>query len=66
MVAEGGCIIEKRMSYTCGDDNSDVVDQSAVKSRVPGVLGSIQLQQVAGLTREMSGMMRTAVNDVAM
>ena len=39
LVAEGGCIIEKRMSYTCGDDNSDVVDQSAVKSRVPGVLG---------------------------
>ena len=30
------------MSYTCGDDNSDVVDQSADKSRVPGVLGSIQ------------------------
>ena len=54
------------MSYTYGDDNSDAVDQSAVKSRVPGVLGSIQLQQVAGLTREMSGMMRTAVNDVAM
>ena len=40
------------MSYTCGEDNSDVVDQSAIKSRVPGVLGSIQLRQVAGITGE--------------
>ena len=53
------------MSYTYGDDNSDAVDQSAVKSRVPGVLGSIQLQQVAGLTGEMSRMMKTAVNDTS-
>ena len=53
------------MSYTCGDDNSDVVDQSAVKSRVPGVLGSIQFQQVAGITGEMSRMMKIAVNDTS-
>ena len=51
------------MSYTYGDDNSDVVDQSAVKSRVPGVLGSIQLQQLAGITGKMSRIMKTAVND---
>ena len=53
----------KTMSYRYGDDNSDVVDQSAVKSRVPGVLGSIQLQQLAGITGKMSRMTKTAVND---
>ena len=53
------------MSYTYGDDNSDVVDQRAVESRVLGVLGSIQLQKVAGLTREMSRMMKTAINDTS-
>ena len=53
------------MSYTNGDDNSDVVDQNAVISRVPGVLDSIQLQQVAGLTKEMSRMMETTVNDTS-
>ena len=53
------------MSYTNGDDNSDVVDQNAVISRVPGVLDSIQLQQVAGLTKEMSRMMKTTVNDTS-
>ena len=53
------------MSYTCGDDNSNVADQKAVKSRVPGVLGSIQFQQAAGITGEMSRMMRTAVNDTS-
>ena len=53
------------MSYTYGDNNSDVVDQSAVKSRVPGVLGSIQLQQVAEITGEMSRMMKIAVNDTS-
>ena len=31
------------MSYTYRDYNSDVADQSVVKSSVPGVLGSIQL-----------------------
>ena len=51
------------MSYTYGDDKSDVVDQSAVKSRVPGILRSIQLQQVAGITREKSKMMETPVCD---
>ena len=53
------------MSYTYGDNNSDVVDQSAVKSRVPGVLGSIQLHQVAGITGEMLRMMKTAVSDTS-
>ena len=53
------------MSYTYGDDNSDVVDQSVVKSRIPGVLGSIQLQQVAGITEEMPRMMKTAINDTS-
>ena len=53
------------MSYKYGDDNSDVVDQSVVKSSVPGVLGSIQLQQVAGITEEMSRMMKTAVNNTS-
>ena len=53
------------MSYTNGDDNSDVVDQYAVISRVPGVLDSIQLQQVAGVTKEMSRMMKTTVNDTS-
>ena len=53
------------MPYTNGDDNSDVVDQNAVISRVPGVLDSIQLQQVAGLTKEMSRMMKTTVNDTS-
>ena len=50
------------MSYTCEDNNSDVVDQSGVKSRVPGLLGSIQFQQVTGITGEMSRMMKAAVN----
>ena len=53
------------MSYAYGDGNSDVVDQSAVKSRVPGVLGSIQLHQVAGITGEMLRMMKTAVSDTS-
>ena len=53
------------MSYAYGDGNSDVVDQSAVKSRVPGVLGSIQLQQVAEITGEMLRMMKIAVNDTS-
>ena len=53
------------MSHTHGDDNGDVVDQNAVISRVPGVLDSIQLQQVAGITEEMSRMMKTGVNDTS-
>ena len=53
------------MSYTYGDENSDVMDQSAIKSRVPDVLGSMQLQQVAGITGEMLSMMKTAVNDTS-
>ena len=53
------------MSYTYGNDNSDAVDQNAVKSRVPSVLDSIQLQQVARITEEMSRMMKTAVNDTS-
>ena len=51
------------MSYTYGNDKSDIVDQNAVISRVPGVLDSIQLQQVAGITEKMTRMMKTAVND---
>ena len=53
------------MSYRCGDDNGDVVDQSVVKLRVLGVLGSIQFQQVPGITGEVSRMMKTAVNDTS-
>ena len=53
------------MSYTYGDDNSDVIDQNSVISRVPGVLDSIQLQQVAGITEDTSRMMKTAVNDTS-
>ena len=53
------------MSYRCGDDNGDVVDQSVVKSRVLGVLGSIQFQQGPGITGEVSRMMKTAVNDTS-
>ena len=53
------------MSYTYANDNSDAVDQNAVKSRVPSVLDSIQLQQVARITEEMSRMMKTAVNDTS-
>ena len=39
-------------SHTDGDDNSDIVNQNAVISRIPGVLDSIQLQQVAGITEK--------------
>ena len=53
------------MLYTYGDDNSDAVGQNAVISRVPGVLDSIQLQQVAGITAEMLHMMKTAVNGIS-
>ena len=54
------------MSYTYGDDDSsDFVDQNAAISRVPGVLDSKQLQQVAGISEEMSRMMKTAVNDTS-
>ena len=54
------------MSYTYGDDDSsDFVDQNAAISRVPDVLDSKQLQQVAGITEEMSRMMKTAVNDTS-
>ena len=53
------------MPYAYGDDNSDVVGQNAVISRVPGVLDSIQLQQVAGITAEMLHMMKTAVNGIS-
>ena len=51
------------MSYTNGDDKNDVIDQNVVISRVSGVLDSMQLQQVAGITEEISGMTKTAVND---
>ena len=54
------------MSYTYGDDDSgDFVDHNAAISRVPGVLDSKQLQQVAGITEEMLRMMKTAVNDTS-
>ena len=42
-------------SHTCGDDNSDVVDQNAVIPRISGVLDSIQLQQLAGITEKSRG-----------
>ena len=38
------------MSHTYGDDNSDFVDYKAITLIFPGVLDSIQLQQVAGIT----------------
>ena len=53
------------ISYTYGDDNCNVVDQNGVISRVPSVLGSIKLQQEAGITEKMSRMMKTAVNDAS-
>ena len=40
------------MSCIYGDDTSDIVDQNAVISRVLGVLDSIQLQQVGGITEK--------------
>ena len=53
------------MSYAYGDDNSDAVVQNAVPLGVPGVLDSVQLQQVVGITEEMSRMMKTAVSDTS-
>ena len=53
------------MSCIYGDDNSDIVDQNAVISRVLGVLDSIQLQQVSGITEKMSRMMNTAAYDLS-
>ena len=53
------------MSCIYGDDNSDIVDQNAVISRVLGVLDSIQLQQVAGITEKMSRMINTAAYDLS-
>ena len=50
------------MSYTYEDD---AVDQIVVISRVPGVVDSIQLQQEAELSEEMSRMIKTAVNDTS-
>ena len=51
------------MTYTYGDANTDVIDENVVISRASGVLDSIQLQQVARITEEMSGMIKTTVND---
>ena len=53
------------MSFSYRDYNSDVVDQNTVISRVPGVLDSIQLKQVPGITEGMSRIMKTAVNDTS-
>ena len=39
-------------SHTYGDDNNDITNQNAVIPRIPGVLDSIQLQQVAGITEK--------------
>ena len=50
------------MSYIYGDDGSDVRDQNAAISRISGVMGRIQLEQVAGITEEMPKMMKAAVN----
>ena len=49
MVAEGGCIIEKQCPAYM-EVITDVVDQIAVKSRVAGIMSSIQLRQVAEIT----------------
>ena len=49
------------MSYIYGGNNSDVQDQNGATSKVSAVF-SMQLQQVAGITEEMSWMMKTAVN----
>ena len=53
----------KTMTYTYGDANNDVIDQNVIISRASSVLDSIQLQQVAGITEEMSEMIKTTVND---
>ena len=50
------------MSYTYGDDDSQFGDQNIALSQVPGIMSGVQFEQVAGITEEMSKMMKTAVN----
>ena len=50
------------MSYTYGDDDTQFGDQNIALSQVPGIMSGVQLEQVAGITEEMSKMMKTAVN----
>ena len=53
------------MSYIYGDNDSDVRDQNATISRICGVMGRIQLEQVTGITEEMPKMMKAAVNSTS-
>ena len=53
------------VSYIYGDDDSDVRDQNAAISRISGVMGRIQLEQVTGITEEMPKMMKAAVNSTS-
>ena len=53
------------MSYIYGDDGSDVRDQNAAISRISGVMGRMQLEQVTGITEEMPKMMKAAVNSTS-
>ena len=53
------------MSYIYGDDDSGVRDQNAAISRISGVMGRIQLEQVTGITEEMPKMMKAAVNSTS-
>ena len=53
------------ISYIYGDDGSDVRDQNAAISRIFGVVGRIQLEQVTGITEVMPKMMKAAVNSTS-
>ena len=49
------------MSYTYGDDDSQYGIQDGALPQVPGIMSGVQLEQVAGITEEMSRMMKTPV-----
>ena len=51
--------------YIYGDDGSNVRDQNAAISRISGVMGRIQLEQVTGITEEMPKIMKAAVNSTS-
>ena len=53
------------MSYIYEDDDSDVRDQNAAISRISGVMGRIQLEQVTGITEVMPKMVKAAVNSIS-
>ena len=42
------------MSYTYGDDDSQLGDQNVASSQVSGILSGVQLEQVAVINEEMS------------